>query len=228
MQANGIVAGVPTAGGTFNFTVTATDSSPFPGPFSGSRAYTIVIADGEIVLPPDTLPDGTLGVAYHRRYRPRQRCHCAVHLRRQRGCAAGRSDAQCVDRRRSPARPPRSAPSTSASPRPIAAPAPGRTTAPQNYSIDDHRHPAGGEQFVADRGLQRGSDECAAEPHWRCADIARDRHRAVARHRDRQRQRRSPTSRPPVTPARIASPTPRPTVAALRRRPRSRSRCRIR
>ncbi|TXI48178.1 MAG: autotransporter domain-containing protein [Lysobacter sp.] len=61
---SGTLSGTPTAGGTFNFTVTATDSSPFPGPFSGNRAYVLTITDGEVVLPPDTLPDGTLGVPY--------------------------------------------------------------------------------------------------------------------------------------------------------------------
>jgi large repetitive protein len=60
----GTLSGTPTAGGSFSFTVTATDSSAFPGPYSGSQAYTFTMADGEVVLPPDTLPDGTLGVAY--------------------------------------------------------------------------------------------------------------------------------------------------------------------
>ncbi|TXH70606.1 MAG: autotransporter domain-containing protein [Lysobacteraceae bacterium] len=60
----GALSGTPTAGGSFNFTITATDSSPFPGPFSGSQAYVFSVLDGEVVLPPDTLPDGTLGVAY--------------------------------------------------------------------------------------------------------------------------------------------------------------------
>lgn len=60
----GAITGTPTAGGAFNFTVTATDSSPFPGPFSGSQAYTLTIAAPTIVLPATTLANGTLGVSY--------------------------------------------------------------------------------------------------------------------------------------------------------------------
>ena len=60
----GTLSGTPTAGGTFNFTVTATDSSPFPGPFTGSRAYTLTVAAPTIALPATALPNGTLGAAY--------------------------------------------------------------------------------------------------------------------------------------------------------------------
>ena len=64
LSPGGVLSGTPTAGGTFNFTVTATDSSPFPGPFSGSRAYTVVIAPPTISLPATSLAGGTLGAAY--------------------------------------------------------------------------------------------------------------------------------------------------------------------
>jgi uncharacterized protein YhjY with autotransporter beta-barrel domain len=60
----GTLSGTPTAGGSFNFTATATDSSPFPGPFSGSQAYTLVIAPPTISLPAAPLPGGTLGAPY--------------------------------------------------------------------------------------------------------------------------------------------------------------------
>ncbi len=60
----GVLSGTPTAGGTFNFTVTATDSSPFPGPFAGSRAYTLVVNPATVVLPATPLTGGTLGAAY--------------------------------------------------------------------------------------------------------------------------------------------------------------------
>ena len=64
LSAAGTLSGTPTAGGSFNFTVTGTDSSPFPGPFAGSRAYTVVIAAPTISLPATTLAGGTLGSAY--------------------------------------------------------------------------------------------------------------------------------------------------------------------
>lgn len=64
LSPGGVLAGTPTAGGTFNLTVTATDSSPFPGPFSGNQAYTLTIASPTLALPATTLPGGTLNVAY--------------------------------------------------------------------------------------------------------------------------------------------------------------------
>ena len=64
LSVGGALSGTPSAGGTFNFTVTASDSSAFPGPFSGSRAYTLVIAAPTIVLPATPLAGGTLGTAY--------------------------------------------------------------------------------------------------------------------------------------------------------------------
>ncbi len=64
LSPGGLLSGTPTAGGTFNFTVAATDSSPFPGPFAGSRAYTVVIAPPTISLPVTPLAGGTLGAAY--------------------------------------------------------------------------------------------------------------------------------------------------------------------
>lgn len=60
----GVLSGTPTAGGTFNFTITATDTSPFPGPFAGSQAYTLTIAPPTVVLPATALAGGTLGVPY--------------------------------------------------------------------------------------------------------------------------------------------------------------------
>jgi len=60
----GALAGTPTAGGTFNFTITATDSSPAPGPFTGSQAYTLTVNAPTIVLPVATLPGGVTAVPY--------------------------------------------------------------------------------------------------------------------------------------------------------------------
>ena len=46
LATNGALTGTPTAGGSFNFTVTATDANATNGPFSGARAYTVAIAAG--------------------------------------------------------------------------------------------------------------------------------------------------------------------------------------
>jgi outer membrane autotransporter protein len=64
LSSGGVLSGTPTAGGTFNFTVTATDSSPFPGPFSGSQAYTLTVNPAIITLPATALAGGTLGSPY--------------------------------------------------------------------------------------------------------------------------------------------------------------------
>jgi hypothetical protein len=64
LSPGGVLSGTPTAGGTFNFTIGATDTSPSPGPFVGSQAYTVVIAPPTIVLPATPLPGATLGAAY--------------------------------------------------------------------------------------------------------------------------------------------------------------------
>ena len=56
----GAITGTPTAAGTFNFSINASDSL---GAF-GTRAYSIVIANAPIVVNPATLPGGTVGTAY--------------------------------------------------------------------------------------------------------------------------------------------------------------------
>jgi hypothetical protein len=61
--ATGAISGTPTTAGTFNFTITATDSNGCPG----SRAYTIVIPAGvcpAITLSPASLSVGYLGLPY--------------------------------------------------------------------------------------------------------------------------------------------------------------------
>ena len=61
----GALTGTPTAGGTFNFTVTATDSSTGAGaPYSASRAYSLTVAAPTITIAPTTLPAGIMGDAY--------------------------------------------------------------------------------------------------------------------------------------------------------------------
>ncbi|WP_187265624.1 beta strand repeat-containing protein [Ottowia flava] len=64
LSSAGVLSGTSTASNTFNFTVTATDSSTGTGPYPGSRAYTLqVMAPGVTVLPA-TLPNGAVGSAY--------------------------------------------------------------------------------------------------------------------------------------------------------------------
>ncbi|NWJ97560.1 MAG: putative Ig domain-containing protein, partial [Chloroflexi bacterium] len=59
LASNGTLSGNPTAFGTFNFTVTATDANGF----TGAQAYTLMIAP-LISLTPTTLPGGIAGTAY--------------------------------------------------------------------------------------------------------------------------------------------------------------------
>lgn len=65
LASDGTLSGTPTAGGSFNFTVTGTDSSAVPGPFSGSQAYTLTIAAPTVTVVPTTLPGAMLGTAYN-------------------------------------------------------------------------------------------------------------------------------------------------------------------
>src|SRR5262249_22155489 len=58
----GVLSGTPVQAGTFNFTVTATDTNGCPG----SQAYTLVIGNcPAITITPSTLPSGTVGTAYN-------------------------------------------------------------------------------------------------------------------------------------------------------------------
>jgi len=56
----GQIIGTPTTSGSFNFTITATDSITC----TGSQSYTVNISCPTITLSPSTLPDGTTGVLY--------------------------------------------------------------------------------------------------------------------------------------------------------------------
>lgn len=62
--ATGVLSGTPTAGGTFNFTITATDASGGAGPYTSPKAYTLVVAAPSIALVPASLPGGTVASAY--------------------------------------------------------------------------------------------------------------------------------------------------------------------
>ncbi len=64
LTSGGVLSGTPTAGGVFNFTVTATDSSTGSGPYTGSRAYSLTVNAAAIVVTPATVPAATRGFAY--------------------------------------------------------------------------------------------------------------------------------------------------------------------
>ncbi|WP_354687682.1 putative Ig domain-containing protein [Cupriavidus necator] len=64
LSAGGVLAGTPTAGGTYNFVVSATDSSTGTGPYSGSRAYTLSVGAATVSLSPASLPAPTVGTLY--------------------------------------------------------------------------------------------------------------------------------------------------------------------
>jgi hypothetical protein len=66
LSTTGLITGTPTAGGNnFPFTVTAKDSSPSPGPYTGSQPCTLTVNPPTVAI---TLPSGSfngkIGVAY--------------------------------------------------------------------------------------------------------------------------------------------------------------------
>lgn len=64
LSAAGRLTGVPTQGGAFAFTVTATDSSTGVGPFSVSADYSLSVGAPVVTLTPAALPAATVGQAY--------------------------------------------------------------------------------------------------------------------------------------------------------------------
>ncbi|WP_049818223.1 putative Ig domain-containing protein [Xanthomonas arboricola] len=61
--ATGALSGTPTVAGTFNFTLTVSDSTPSPAA-QASRSYTLTIAAPVVVVAPSALPSATRGTAY--------------------------------------------------------------------------------------------------------------------------------------------------------------------
>lgn len=69
LSSNGTLSGTPTAGGVFNFTVTATDSSTGTGPYTGSRAYSLTIGSPSLTITPASGSlSGVAGSAYSRNF----------------------------------------------------------------------------------------------------------------------------------------------------------------
>jgi len=66
---SGVVSGTPTAVGTFNFTIKATDSSA-AGPFTGTQAYSVTIAAPTLSALPTNPPAPTVGAAYSQTFTP--------------------------------------------------------------------------------------------------------------------------------------------------------------
>lgn len=64
LAANGTLSGTPTQGGSFSFTVTATDASSGAGPYSGSSNYLLTVNAPTVAVAPASLANGTAGVAY--------------------------------------------------------------------------------------------------------------------------------------------------------------------
>ena len=64
LSSGGTLSGTPTAGGSFNFTITATDSSGAPGPFNGARAFTLNVASASVTLPATSLAGGQRNVPF--------------------------------------------------------------------------------------------------------------------------------------------------------------------
>ncbi|MCF7751004.1 putative Ig domain-containing protein [Bacillus subtilis subsp. subtilis] len=63
--ATGVLSGTPSQPGTFNFSVTATDSTTgTAAPYSTQHSYTLAVAAPAIVIVPATLPAGRAGTAY--------------------------------------------------------------------------------------------------------------------------------------------------------------------
>lgn len=60
LTTGGTLSGTPTAGGSFNFTITATDASSF----TGARAYSLTVDVPTITIVPMSLPSATQGSAY--------------------------------------------------------------------------------------------------------------------------------------------------------------------
>ena len=62
--ATGVLSGTPTVAGTFNVSITATDSSTGTGPFTVAKAYVLTVAAPSLVIEQASLPDAAGDQAY--------------------------------------------------------------------------------------------------------------------------------------------------------------------
>ena len=65
LSSAGVLSGTPTAGGTFNFSIAATDSSTGTGPFTNSQPFTVTVKAPAFVFSPYGLAPSQVGVAYN-------------------------------------------------------------------------------------------------------------------------------------------------------------------
>ncbi|GAB3255781.1 putative Ig domain-containing protein [Chitinimonas naiadis] len=67
---SGALSGTPTMQGTYNFTVTATDSSTGTGPYTANRVYTLTVNAPTLAINPASggSYNGTVGIAYSRSF----------------------------------------------------------------------------------------------------------------------------------------------------------------
>ena len=68
MDSSGHITGTPTAGGSFQFTITATDSTTGTGPETGTRQYTLAVGAPTISVTPGTLGAGQVAEAYSQNF----------------------------------------------------------------------------------------------------------------------------------------------------------------
>lgn len=64
LTAEGVLRGTPTGTGTFNFTVTARDSSTGGGPYTGVQAYSVSISAAALTITPGALTSVVEGMSY--------------------------------------------------------------------------------------------------------------------------------------------------------------------
>lgn len=69
LSPTGVLSGMPTAGGTFNFTITSTDSSTGTGHYTGSRTYALTVGAPTMgIAPASGALNGAAGTVYSRAF----------------------------------------------------------------------------------------------------------------------------------------------------------------